>query len=274
MPCYRLLEKLEAEYDSYKDELADKLKQLAQCIFRPENLMLMDYTAEEEGYETFAKLIPGLKASLYTTQVLKEKLQIVLNKLNEGFATSAQIQYVARAGSYKGNGYDYPYTGALRVLKVIMGYDYLWINVRVKGGSYGCMCSFAKTGESYFVSYRDPNLKKTMEVYEKAGDYLRSFTADERTMTKYIIGAISDWDIPMTPATKGSRSLSAYLSHMDYADLQKERDELLGCTQEDIRALADYMDAIMEENAVCVVGNGQIIEENKEMFGMIENLFH
>ena len=55
MPCYRLLEKLEAEYDSYKDELADKLKQLAQCIFRPENLMLMDYTAEEEGYETFAK---------------------------------------------------------------------------------------------------------------------------------------------------------------------------------------------------------------------------
>ena len=274
MPCYRLLEKLEAEYDSYKDELADKLKQLAQCIFRPENLMLMDYTAEEEGYETFAKLIPGLKASLYTTQVLKEKLQIVLNKLNEGFATSAQIQYVARAGSYKGNGYDYPYTGALRVLKVIMGYDYLWINVRVKGGSYGCMCSFAKTGESYFVSYRDPNLKKTMEVYEKAGDYLRSFTADERTMTKSIIGAISDWDIPMTPATKGSRSLSAYLSHMDYADLQKERDELLGCTQEDIRALADYMDAIMEENAVCVVGNGQIIEENKEMFGMIENLFH
>ena len=274
MPCYRLLEKLEAEYDSYKDELADKLKQLAQCIFRPENLMLMDYTAEEEGYETFAKLIPGLKASLYTTQVPKEKLQIVLNKLNEGFATSAQIQYVARAGSYKGNGYDYPYTGALRVLKVIMGYDYLWINVRVKGGSYGCMCSFAKTGESYFVSYRDPNLKKTMEVYEKAGDYLRSFAADERTMTKYIIGAISDWDIPMTPATKGSRSLSAYLSHMDYADIQKERDELLGCTQEDIRALADYMDAIMKENAVCVVGNGQTIEENKEMFGTIENLFH
>ena len=78
----------------------------------------------------------------------------------------------------------------------------------------------------------------------------------------------------MTPATKGSRSLSAYLSHMDYADLQKERDELLGCTQEDIRALADYVDAIMKENAVCVVGNGQTIEENKEMFDTIENLFH
>ena len=114
---------------------------------------------------------------------------------------------------------------------------------------HGCMCSFAKTGESYFVSYRDPNLKKTMEVYEKAGDYLRSFAADERTMTKYIIGAISDWDIPMTPATKGSRSLSAYLSHMDYADLQEGREmSFLDVHRKIFSALADYMDAIMKEN--------------------------
>ena len=93
-------------------------------------------------------------------------------------------------------------------------------------------------------------------------------------MTKYIIGAISDWDVPMTPATKGSRSLGAYLSNLEFADVQKERDQLLSCTQEDIRALADYMDAVMKEHAICVVGNGQMIEENKDMFGVIENLFH
>ena len=136
------------------------------------------------------------------------------------------------------------------------------------------MCNFGKNGESYFVSYRDPNLKKTVDVYEKAGDYLKSFTADERSMTKYILGAISDWDVPMTPATKGSRSLGAYLSNLEFADVQKERDQLLSCTQEDIRALADYMDAVMKEHAICVVGNGQMIEENKDMFGVIENLFH
>jgi len=273
MPCFRLLEQIEADYDRYQDDLTDKLTQLCQCIFRPENLMA-DYTAEEEGYAPFAAQLGVLRDCLYTTPVPKQKFSLALVKRNEGFETSAQIQYVARAGSFMRNGHNYPYTGALRVLKVIMGYDYLWMNIRVKGGAYGCMCSFGRNGESYFVSYRDPNLTKTMDTYEKIGDYLREFTADERTMTKYIIGAISDWDTPLTPAAKGSRSLGAYLSHMEVSQIQKERDELLSCTQEDIRALADYMDAVMEEHALCVVGNGETIKDNKDMFGTIENLFH
>ena len=136
------------------------------------------------------------------------------------------------------------------------------------------MCNFGKTGDSYFVSYRDPNLKKTIDTFEKTGDYLREFIADEVTMTKYIIGAISDMDIPLTPAAKGSRSSSAYLTNLEYEEVQKERDELLSCTQEDIRKLADYMDTIINENAVCVIGNGQTIDENKDLFNEIQNLFH
>lgn len=192
---------------------------------------------------------------------------------NEAFSTSAQIQYVCRAGNYR-KGTDYQYTGALKVLKVILGYDYFWINVRVKGGAYGCMCSFGRTGDSYLVSYRDPNLKKTVDIFEKTGDYVREFTADERTMTKYIIGAIGDLDVPMTPSVKGSRSASAYFTNLDYDAVQKERDELLACTQEDIRALAGLVDAIIAQNAICVVGNGQAIEENRELFMEVENLFH
>lgn len=272
IPCLRLLEKLEADFEANKKELIGKLEMLAKCIFRPENLMV-DFTSCEEGYEQLKAFVPVLKATLFTGPVVKEPFAITLAKKNEGFETSAQIQYVGRAGNYRKDG-GLSYTGALRVLKVILGYEYLWTNVRVKGGAYGCMCNFGKAGDSYFVSYRDPNLKKTMDTFEKTGDYLRSFTADERTMTKYIIGAISDLDIPMNPSAKGSRSSSAYLTNQTYEEIQKERDELLTCTQEDIRALADYMDAIMKAEAVCVVGNGQAIEENKEMFGTIENLFH
>ena len=128
--------------------------------------------------------------------------------------------------------------------------------------------------DKIFDQIEQVDLKKTMETFEKTGDYLRGFTVDDRTMTKYIIGAISDTDIPMTPYTKGSRSLGAYLSNLDFDEVQKERDELLACEQDDIRNQAQYLDAIMEENAICVVGNGQAIEENKEMFGSIENLFH
>lgn len=272
IPCYRLLEKLTADFDGNKKELIEKLTELIKCIFRPENMMV-DITATEEGYHPLETLVPELKAGLYTEPVRKERFGLETEKKNEAFSTSAQIQYVCRAGNFKTNT-DYQYTGALKVLKVILGYDYLWSNVRVKGGAYGCMCNFGKTGDSFFVSYRDPNLKKTVDTFENTGDYLRSFTADETTMTKYIIGAVSELDVPMTPAIKGNRSSSAYLTNLDFAEVQRERDELLSCTQEDIRKLAGYMDAIMAEDAVCVVGNGQSIEENREMFGTVENLFH
>ncbi len=136
------------------------------------------------------------------------------------------------------------------------------------------MCNFGKTGDSYLVSYRDPNLKKTVDIFERTSDYLRGFHADERTMTKYIIGAVSDMDVPMTPAVKGSRSSSAYLTNLDFEEIQRERDEVLACSQESIRTLAGYLDAVMSQEAVCVVGNGQSIEENREMFMKVENLFH
>ena len=272
LPCYRMLEKLTDNFEENKVELINKLTELIKCIFRPENLMV-DITATEEGFERIKELVAPMKAKLFTEPVRKERFEVPTVKKNEGFSTSAQIQYVCRAGNYM-TGTDYVYTGALRVLRVMLRYDYLWINVRVKGGAYGIMCNFGKTGDSYLVSYRDPNLRKTVDVYEKTSAYLRNFDADEQIMTKYIIGAVSDLDVPMTPSVKGSRSSSAYLTNLDFAEVQRERDEVLACSQEDIRALAGYLDAVMAQDAICVVGNGQSIEENKEMFMKVENLFH
>lgn len=272
LPCYRMLEKLTDDFDGNKSELLGRLTELTKCIFRPENL-LVDITATEEGFEKIQPLVAPMKARLFTEPVKKERFAIATEKKNEGFSTSAQIQFVCRAGNYMTNT-DQAYTGALRVLKVMLRYDYLWINVRVKGGAYGCMCNFGKTGDSYLVSYRDPNLKKTVDIFEKTSDYLRDFHADERTMTKYIIGAVSDMDVPMSPSVKGSRSSSAYLTNLDFEEVQRERDEVLACGQESIRRLAGYLDTIMAQDVVCVVGNGQSIDENKEMFMKVENLFH
>lgn len=272
LPCYRMLEEYTADFDGRKAQLLKKLAELIKCIFRPENLMV-DITAKQEGFEKIKELVPAMKSKLFTKPVKKERFTLSTEKRNEAFSTSAQIQYVCRAGNYMTNT-DYVYTGALRVLKVILGYDYLWLNVRVKGGAYGCMCNFGKTGDSYLVSYRDPNLGKTVDIFEKTSDYIKGFTADERTMTKYIIGAVSDMDIPLTPSAKGSRSWEAYQTNLDFADVQKERDEVLSCSQEDIRGLAGYLDAVMAQDAVCVVGNSQSIEENKEMFMDVEPLFH
>ena len=155
---------------------------------------------------------------------------------------------------------------------MILSYDYLWLNIRVKGGAYGCMSGFGRSGEGYLVSYRDPNLKETNEIYEGIPEYLRQFNPDDRDMTKYVIGTISNMDTPLTPSVKGSRGLSAYLSGVTEEMMQKERDEVLTATKEDIRALADIVQAVLDTGSFCVVGNEEKIEANREMFGSVESL--
>ncbi len=249
---YRLLEGLEKDFEGKKEELSDNMERLVRYIFRPENLMV-DFTAERNGLEGLEKLIEGLKAKLYRESVEGKPYVPRPVKKNEGLMSSAQIQYVCRAGNYADKGLSY--TGALRVLKVVMSYEYLWMQVRVKGGAYGCMCQFGKTGESYFVSYRDPNLEKTIEVYEKAADFVAGFDADERTMTQYIIGAVSALDMPLTPAAWGTYSLAGYMTGLAFEKVQKERDELLSADAETIRKLAAHIRAFMEDDCLCVVGN-------------------
>lgn len=268
---YRLLEGLEKDFESKKAELCEKLERLVHCIFRPENLMV-DYTAERKGLKDLEPLVEALKKKLYQDTVDSRPYEPTPVKKNEGLMSSAQIQYVCRAGSYAKKGLAY--TGALRVLKVIMSYEYLWAQVRVRGGAYGCMCQFGKTGESYFVSYRDPNLEKTLEVYEKAADFVAAFEADERTMTQYIIGAVSALDMPLTPSAQGNYSLAGYMTGYTYERAQKERDELLAADAKTIRDLAAYIRAFMEDGCLCVVGNEERIREQKERFGEISYLIH
>ena len=167
----------------------------------------------------------------------------------EGIKTPSAVQYVARAGHIR------RYTGAYRILKVILSYEYLWIQVRVKGGAYGCMSGFGLYGDSYLVSYRDPNLSQTNEVFERTADYVEQFDAGERDMTKYIIGTISELDTPLTPSAEGTRSMSAWLTHTTMEDLQKIRDEILNASPSDIRALAVGIRELLEEGSLCAIGN-------------------
>ncbi len=270
MPFYRLVADLEKNFDSRREDLQHKLEALVRCIFRPENLML-DYVGTEDHYEEFIALAGRVKEALYKEPVETKPFVIEPVKRNEGFLSASQVQYVCRAGNFINKGLAY--TGALKVLKVMMSYEYLWQEIRVKGGAYGCMCAFGKSGDSYFVSYRDPNLKSTVEAYEKAADFIEAFDGDERTMTQYIIGAVSELDTPLNPAAKGLRGMSSYLTNQTYEDYQRERDELLGADVNTIRSLAAVIRAFMEDDCLCVVGNDNRLKEDKEMFDVLENLY-
>lgn len=266
---YRLVEDLEGHFEEKKEALKQKLADLTKRIFCSGRL-LVSMTSGKDGLEAARQPLLTLAAALPEETCEACAGALPLLKKNEGFMTQSQVQYVARGGNFAEKGFAY--TGALRILKVLMGYDYLWTNIRVKGGAYGCMSSFGRTGDSYFVSYRDPNLSATNEVYEGVPQYLEQFSAGEREMTKYIIGTVSDLDTPLTPAMKGSRSLSAYFSGLTFEQLQKERDEVLSATPEQIRALAPLVRAVLADDALCVIGNEEKIRKERALFGSISML--
>ncbi len=260
---YKKVCELEEHFEEEKEQLSEILFKLAKQLFRADNMMF-SYTASKAGLVGMEAMIEGLKEKLFEVPAEEGRCILHCEKKNEGFKTASKVQYVARTGNFIDNGAEY--TGALQIMKVILSYDYLWQNIRVKGGAYGCMSNFNRIGDGYFVSYRDPNLKRTIDVYEGVVDYLKEFTVSERDMTKYIIGTMSNIDQPMTPATKGERSMNLYMNKVSAEMIREERGQILDATQEDIRALYKVAEAVLKAEQICVVGSEECIEENKELF--------
>lgn len=271
MDFYRFLEDMEEHFDERKADLIAGLKETADILLR-KNGMFIDLTGKEDEKEALKGLVSKTVAKLSDSTDYPEKGNLPVKKVNTAFGCSSQVQYVSRAGNFKKHGL--PYKGTLRILHTILGYDYLWINVRVKGGAYGCMNAFKRTGESYFVSYRDPNLKETIDIFEKAAAYLRDFKASDEQMTKYIIGTMGEVDAPLTPAMKGMRSLHACLDGISDEMIQKDRDDILAAEDKDIRELAEYVSAFMSDDALCVIGSETKIKEASDCFDAVEPLFH
>ena len=266
---YRSICRIEKELSESPKSVSDKLAAIAKKLFA-RNRMLISFTGNNEAYGNAKPSLEKVIAGFNKMSAVGNQAEVHFNTAKEAFIDASQIQYVAKTGDFICEGYEY--TGALRLLRIILSYDYLWINVRVKGGAYGCMNTFLRSGESYFVSYRDPNLSDTLDVYDRIPEYIKSFSPDERDMTKYIIGTFSALDTPMNPEAKGSRSLSAYLEGITYEQIQKERNEILNAQPEDIRRLADLVKAVLKKDSICVIGNENMIKESAWLFENVEKL--
>ena len=264
---YDFIAKLNKNFDARYEETCDKLKQLIHAFAKKENLFI-SYTGKENIKDSLDCAVLSMEKYLNDDTYDITTQQFDLEAKNEGFKTSSKVQYAAMAGNFAQKGLEF--TGALHVLQIILSYDYLWINVRVKGGAYGCMCSFAQTGDSYFTSYRDPNLAKTYQVYEHVVDYVKNFEVSERDMVKYIIGTIAKLDAPLTPAADGRQSDLMYMAGTTKEELQKLRDEVLSCDKEAIRALLPYLEAIFETDYRSALGDESVIEKEKDLFKEIK----
>lgn len=266
---YEFICDLDEHFEERKEDLICVLQGLVNEVFTKER-MLIGITADDTGYDQFEKAMKKFLPDIpqkSSGEMPQAHWKIHEIPVNEGFKTASKVQYVARVGSYEA-----PYTGALKVVKTILSYDYLWNEVRVKGGAYGVMCDFMMNGTAFFTSYRDPNLKNTNEVYKGVPEYLKNFKGDERAMMKYIIGTVSGMDTPLTPRTAGERAYNAYLCNITWEDKQKERDEVLAADEEAIRKTATVVEQFLGDEYICALGSEENIQKEETLFDTISTL--
>lgn len=253
-------------YDAKADELIENLTAVKNYIFNPAKI-IVSLACDEVGYKAMEENLPKFTASLAEVNHgdLGEFTDYVPVKKNEGILIPSQVQYVAKVGNLSFDGLKY--TGAMQVVKSAVNIDYLYQQIRVKGGAYGCGCGFGGVqGNVQFTSYRDPKLKETACVYDGTGEFVRNYDFSDKELTKFIIGAFSGYERPMSSAGKARRSFNAYMTGKTYEDVVKERAEMLDITREQFKETAEAFDKICAQNYLCAVGNETKLKENADMF--------
>ncbi len=264
---YRFLARISKLDDAGWKTLGEKLADVASRIFCRRGLFisLCSDEAALPGVRTAAQALlaklPEAAPQYYTYQLPGATL------CNEAILTAGQVQYVAAGGNFKAAGYAY--TGAWRVLDTIMRYDYLWSRIRVQGGAYGAYMQVDRNGNLVVGSYRDPNVQETLDTFRGIPDFLRAFAPSPRELTKFVIGTMSQLDRPLTPVMKADRAMSHLLRGIATDDLQQEREAVLRVTAEDIRALADPVEAVLKSGYRCALGSRSKLMAHQDAFGAL-----
>ena len=267
---YHFLCELESRMETEIDSIIEELKWV-QKRFINLNKSIVSITANESLIPDLVAAMPGFLSKLPHEEYEAENRGFSTHLQNEGIAAPVKVQFVIKGGNFFRKGY--PYSGKLRVLGNILSTEYLYKELRVKGGAYGGGASFGVDGYQFFYSYRDPNLAESLDVYNSVADYIRHFDCSRREMEKYILGDISTQDYPQTPEAQGAMGDMDYIRGFTQADRQQIRDEVLDTKPEDLRAYADMVQALMESNHYAVFGAEDRIQENQELFDVVTKVF-
>ncbi len=267
---YHWLCELEKKMEEDITPIVEELEWVRKTFFTSHNL-IVSLTSDAEGIDRAFDHLGPMVANISKEAYAPVESQFETIKQTEGIAAPVQVQFVAKGGNFFYKGYSY--SGKLRVVNNILSSELLYQELRVKGGAYGAMCNFSPTGFLFFCSYRDPNLRETLDTYDQVPKMLREYTASDRDMEKYIIGVISDLDKPKTPEQVGAQGDEDYITGFTQEDRQQIRTEVLGTTLADVRKAASLIEALMKNDHICVFGNEEKINENADLFTKITPLF-
>ena len=267
LPFNQFLKDLLKDFDAKFDKLVDDLNDVKTRLLN-RNGLIISVTALDELYSKTLPHLSILIKDLPVDEFPKAEYDYPLKSQNEGLYSQSRVQYVGKGANFIKLGHSY--NGALSILGTILRYEYFWTTIRVQGGAYGAMVAFGRQGSLFFGSYRDPHLKRTLEIFNKTEDFLKNFNVSDREMDKYIIGTMSSIDKPLTPSLKGLVAADLFLKNITYNDRQKSRDEILSARQADIRKLATLVGDCMKADNICVFGNEDVIKNNSQLFGSIK----
>lgn len=266
---YEFICSLEKNFEDNSDEIKSNLIKVYETIFNKNNLIVSIVGEETESQKLLSNIniiLHNIKDSICEVH----KLEYKQAKDVEGLITASNVQYVVKGFNFA--KLDYMYSGKMKVLQNILESEYLYPRVRLQGGAYGCYIDMNNDGNLAFFSYRDPNLTRTIDVYNETYKFLENVDFPKKDMENFIIGTVGRVYRPLTPDKKGEKAVGDYICNITYEDVQRERDEILNTTIEDIKSYAKMIKSGMDEHYCCVVGNEGKIKKNEAIFNKISKL--
>ncbi|MDE7162409.1 MAG: insulinase family protein [Anaeroplasmataceae bacterium] len=252
-------------FEAKKEELSSTLEDLILKLFNQKKFILR-FTGKKEALDKAMPIVDKFYNAL-ETKAYRFSSDYKAHLLNEGIRTQFDVNFVAKAGNYKA-----PFNGAMLVLNNCLSLDYLWMQVRVHGGAYGCMLNTQPTGGIGFTSYRDPEIARTKKVYEDVVSYIENLNPSDEDLLKYKIGAIGGLDTVMHVSDKGRKAQSDYLAGNTYELQSKIRKQALNATKKDLTNLAPLFKEALAQDSLCVIGNANKVDANKDLFKDVRNL--
>ena len=261
--AYRYLKDLDENWEEKKDAFLKKLEELQKKLFIKERYML---SVAGEDMPSIVKAILDDAPNGSVGETVEKK---PLEHRREGIAVPANISYAAKNSSLRNEISD---LGIMYVISNILSYDYLWNNIRVKGGAYGCgfRCGFAKSAN--FYSYRDPNPANSLKIYREVTEYLRDFCGREGDIENYVVGTTGDFDPLLSVKSAIRASDLEYLMEISLQDKQEILNQILGADREKIKEAIALFEKMNLDDNVCVIGNRDALEKCRDQLDVIFDL--
>ena len=266
---YQFLKDLLAHFDERADELVKRLEDVACKLFSAQNTTV-SFAGSDDDFARFWECAdiaaPAAAAAPAALQVPTPQV------LNEAFIVPTDVCYVAAGYDRRTLDAPAPYSGAWQIAARALSYDYLWNEIRVKGGAYGAGFQAVRSGTVRFYSYRDPHLDETLARINGTPAWLAAFNPTPEEMDGYIVSTVAGFDTPLKTRMLVRRQDGDFFSGRTPRSRVQTRQQMIDATPEQLRSLATTIEGVLAKGAICVFGNKEIIEGAKTNLNVIDLL--